>query len=142
MFFKFSELKIFRAKSAICLFTFSLKTVKYKYNPIGGALIGKNNGGRNYRRRAYGGTDAVGRAEKKALLIVSDAKEKAKADRKSIIENAENAAEELLSDARQKAEQLRASAGNEAESALDTLKQSYDKNITAAVNKAVEILKS
>ena len=31
-------------------------------------------------------------AEKKALLIVSDAKEKAKADRKSIIENAENAA--------------------------------------------------
>ena len=79
-------------------------------------MIGKNNGGRNYRRRAYGGT--------------------------SIIENAENAAEELLSDARQKAEQLRASAGNEAESALDTLKQSYDKNITAAVNKAVEILKS
>ena len=61
---------------------------------------------------------------------------------KGIIENAENAAEELLSDARQKAEQLRASAGNEAESALDTLKQSYDKNITAAVNKAVEILKS
>ena len=34
-------------------------------------------------------------AEKKALLIVSDAKEKAKADRKSIIENAENASEEL-----------------------------------------------
>ena len=80
-------------------------------------MIGKNNGGRNYRRRAYGGTDAVGRGEK-------------------------GAAEELLSDARQKAEQLRASAGNEAESALDTLKQSYDKNITAAVNKAVEILKS
>ena len=80
-------------------------------------------------------------AYKNALISVSDAKEKAKADRKSIIENAENAAEELLSDARQKAEQLRASAGNEAESALDTLKQSYDKNITAAVNKAVEILK-
>lgn len=34
-------------------------------------------------------------AEKKALLIVSDAKEKAKADRKSIIENAENAAEDF-----------------------------------------------
>ena len=43
-----------------------LKNVKYKYNPIGGALIGKNNGGRNYRRRAYGGTDAVGRGEKGA----------------------------------------------------------------------------
>ena len=35
-------------------------------NPIGGALIGKNNGGRNYRRRAYGGADAVGRGEKGA----------------------------------------------------------------------------
>lgn len=81
-------------------------------------------------------------AEKKALLIVSDAKEKAKADRKSILENAENVADGLLSDARQKAVQLRASAGNEAESALDTLKQSYDKNITAAVNRAAEILKS
>ena len=81
-------------------------------------------------------------AEKKALLIVSDAKEKAKADRKSILENAENAADRLLSEARQKAEQLRANAGNEAESALDTLKQSYDKNITAAVSRAAEILKS
>ncbi|MFQ8952770.1 MAG: hypothetical protein ACLR56_07045 [Oscillospiraceae bacterium] len=35
-------------------------------------------------------------AEKKALLIVSDAKEKAKADRKSILENAENVADGLL----------------------------------------------
>ena len=55
-------------------------------------------------------------AEKKAQLILSGAREKAKSERKRILENAE--------------------------SALDTLKQSYDKNITAAVNKAVEILKS
>ena len=81
-------------------------------------------------------------AEKRALLIVSDAKEKAKADRNSILENAENVADRLLSEARQKAEQLRANAGNEAEGTLNALKQSYEKNITAAVSRAVEILKS
>ena len=72
----------------------------------------------------------------------SGAREKAKSERKRILENAESAADTLLSESRQKAEQLKAATKLEAESALDTLKQSYDKNITAAVSKAVEILKS